>query len=78
LEDHVHLAKKDKPVTSSQKDKSEKQDLEKSLKTNLFVQDMSELRFCFASNPKGKMTNYSVSFFDCSLPSPPTPPPDMV
>lgn len=78
LEDHVHAAKKDKHTSSSssQKDKSEKQDLGKSLKTNLFVQDMGELKFYFVSNPKSKMSNYGVSFFDYLHPSPPSPPPD--
>jgi len=76
LEDHVHSAKKDKHAASSQKDKSEKQDLEKSLKTNLFVQDMGELRFYFASFPKSKMW-YVHPFFDYLHPSPPTPPPEI-
>lgn len=78
LEDHVHSVKKDKHTASSQKDKSEKKDLEKSLKTNLFVEDLSELRFYFASYPKSKMSLYFISFFDYLHPSPPTPPPDMV
>lgn len=78
LEDHVHSVKKNKHTASSQKDKSEKQDLEKSLKTNLFVQDMGEVRFCFASYSKSKMSQYIIAFFDYLHPSPPTPPPDMV
>jgi hypothetical protein len=78
LEDHVHSAKKNKHSASSQKDKSEKQDLEKSLKTNLFVNDLCELRFYFAICPKSKMLNNGSSFFDYLHSSPPSPPPDMV
>ncbi len=76
LEDHVHSAKKDKHNASSQKDKSEKLDLKKSLKTNLFVQDMGELRFFFSSYLKSNMLNSGISFFNYLHSSSPTPPPD--
>lgn len=77
LDDHVHHSKTDKHLKSEQKDNSEKKEIEKSLKTNLFFEEPTVFVLSLGTCPKSKMGLFVNAFFYRTQPTPPGPPPEL-
>ena len=76
LDDHIVHAKSDE-TKATQKNKSEKKEIEKSQKMNLFAEESNAIVFHANFYPKNKLFFYAASFFSYTHPSPPSPPPEI-